>query len=196
MPSAHDFAEMLKPSPAWTKKALLAGSVGLVIIGTFFLEAWGWFRLAHAARFLVTLTYLIIEFPFRSAPKANNALGLALRIALVTLLAGFLSVAFYPAYRTGLIHLTLVGGLAIITLVVATRVVFGHSGNIAKLKGRNRWLTWIVGLILFAMATRVSGDFWPKIMASHYIYGAIVWAAAVAWWALKVLPKVREHEPE
>jgi uncharacterized protein involved in response to NO len=196
MPSAHDFGEMLKPSPEWTKKALLATSVGLIIIGTFFLEAWGWFRLAHAVRFLVTLVYLIIEFPFRSAPKANNALGLALRIALVTLLAGFLSVAFYPAYRTGLLHLTLVGGLAIITFVVATRVVFGHSGNIEKLKGKNRWLTWIIVLMLFAMATRISGDFWPKIMASHYIYGAVVWAGAVIWWAIKVLPKVREHEPE
>ncbi len=196
MPSAHDFADMLKPSPEWRKKALLALTVGVVIIGTFFLEVFGWFRLSHAIRFLVTLIYLLLEFPFRSAPKANNSLGLALRIALITLLAGFLTVAFYPAYRTGLLHLTLVGGFAIITFVVATRVVFGHSGNIEKLKAKNRWLLWVVGIMMFAMATRISGDFWPKIMASHYIYGAIAWAAAVIWWAIKVLPKVREHEPE
>jgi uncharacterized protein involved in response to NO len=194
--SAHDFDEMLKPSAAWTKKALLALGAGAIIIGTFFLEVNGWFRVAHALRFLVTLVYLALEFPFRSAPAAGSALGLSLRIALLTLLAGFLTVAFYPAYRTGLLHLTLVGGIAIITFIVATRVVFGHSGNIDKLKGRNRWLLWVIGLMLFAMATRISGDFWPKIMVSHYVYGAIVWAVAVLWWAIKVLPKVRETEPE
>ncbi|HMJ89781.1 MAG TPA: NnrS family protein [Candidatus Acidoferrum sp.] len=196
MPSAHDFAEMLKPSPAWAKKALFAFGVGILIIGTFFLEAFGWFRLAHALRFLVTLIYLAREFPFGAGPKSSSALGLALRIALITLLAGFLSVAFFPQFRTGLIHLTLVGGFAIITFIVATRVVFGHSGNIEKLKGKNRWLLWIIGLILFAMATRISGDIWPKVMISHYVYGAIIWAVAVIWWAIKVLPKVREHEAE
>jgi hypothetical protein len=77
-------------------------------------------------------------------------------------------------------------------------VVFGHSGNIDKLKGRNRWLLWVVGLMLFAMATRVSGDVkgWEHIRDSHYLYGALLWAITVGWWAVKVLPKVREHEPE
>jgi O-antigen/teichoic acid export membrane protein len=75
-------------------------------------------------------------------------------------------------------------------------VVLGHSGNMAKLKQRNRWLLGAIGLMLFAMATRISGDFWPKIMASHYIYGAIVWAVGVLWWAIKILPKVRQSEPE
>ena len=96
----------------------------------------------------------------------------------------------------GLLHLTLVGGFAVITFVVATRVVFGHSGNIEKLRTGNKWLIISVGLMLFAMATRISGDFWPKIMASHYNYGAILWAIAVAIWAWKVLPKVRQVEKE
>jgi uncharacterized protein involved in response to NO len=196
--SPHDFPEMLKPSPDWTRKALVALGVGFAIILTFLLEAFGWFRLGHALRFAVTLIYLIMEFPFRSAPQATNALGLSLRIALAALLGGFISVAVFPEYRTGLLHLTLVGGFAIITFVVATRVVFGHSGNIEKLKGRNRWLLWLVALMLFAMATRISGDVkgWERIRDSHYIYGALLWAITAAWWALKVLPKVREREPE
>jgi hypothetical protein len=46
------------------------------------------------------------------------------------------------------------------------------------------------------MATRISGDFWPKIMASHYIYGAIVWIAGVLVWSWFVLPKVLQMEDE
>jgi len=62
------------------------------------------------------------------------------------------------------------------------------------LQGRNRWLLVAIGLMLFAMATRISGDFWPKIMASHYVYGAIVWIAGVLLWSYYVLPKVRQVE--
>ena len=119
-----------------------------------------------------------------------NALGVSVRIAFAGIVAGFLAVALFPAYRVGLLHLTLVGGFAVITFVVATRVVFGHSGNLVLLKGRNRWLLVAIGLMLFGMATRISGDFWPKILASHYIYGALIWIAGVSLWAVYVLPKV------
>jgi hypothetical protein len=50
--------------------------------------------------------------------------------------------------------------------------------------------------MLFGMTTRISGDFWPKIMASHYIYGAILWIAGVLVWAAYVLPKVLREEEE
>jgi uncharacterized protein involved in response to NO len=53
-----------------------------------------------------------------------------------------------------------------------------------------------VTLMLVAMATRISGDFWPNIMVSHYNYGAIFWAAGVLLWSWKVLPKVFLADPE
>jgi uncharacterized protein involved in response to NO len=63
---------------------------------------------------------------------------LAIRIAFVGIGAGFAAIAFFPEYRVALLHLTLIGGIAIITFVVATRVVFGHSGNLGLLQRRNR----------------------------------------------------------
>ena len=50
--------------------------------------------------------------------------------------------------------------------------------------------------MLFGMGTRISGDFWPKIMASHYIYGALLWIGGALVWAFYVLPKVRLAEAE
>jgi hypothetical protein len=78
----------------------------------------------------------------------------------------------------------------VITFTVATRVIFGHSGNSQLLLKPNRWFWVVVGMILFGMATRISGDFWPKIMMTHYTYGALLWAAAVLLWAVRVLPKI------
>jgi len=100
------------------------------------------------------------------------------------------------AFRVSLLHLTLIGGSAVITFTVATRVVFEHSGNLEKLEARNWWLLVALGLMLFGMATRISGDFWPKIMASHCIYGAVIWIAGVLLWSSYVLPKIWQVEAE
>src|SRR5215471_5788923 len=177
--SPHDFAEALAPSKAWKKKAAIALSAGLLIIASLFLELEGSVQAAYGVRSATIIIYLLIEFPFRQAPAFKSGLGASLRIAFAALVGGFILVAFYPAFRTGLLHLTLIGGFAVITFTVATRVLFGHSGNLEKLKGRNRWLLVAVGLMLFGMTTRISGDFWPKIMASHYIYGALAWITGV-----------------
>jgi uncharacterized protein involved in response to NO len=193
--SAHDFPEALTPSPGWKKKALLALAAGLLILASLVVEARGAHRTAYALRFATTLAYLWLEMPFHRV-KAGHALGASIRIAFVGILAGFLAVALFPGNRIGLLHLTLVGGFAIVTFVVATRVVFGHSGNINLLKGRIRWLWIAVGLMLLGMATRISGDFWPKILASHYNYGALLWIAGVVLWAIYVLPKVLVVEKE
>ncbi|MBA4146809.1 MAG: NnrS family protein [Verrucomicrobia bacterium] len=196
MPSSHDLPDSIKPSSAWRKKAVLALSAGLLIVVSFFIEAAGNLKVAYGLRFIVTAAYLLLEFPFRTAKAGGNALTLSLRLALALMAAGFLAVMLFPAYRTGLLHLTLMGGFAVVTFVVATRVIFGHSGNLAKLKLPNRWVFVAVSLMIMAMATRLSGDLWPKLMVSHYNYGVLVWAAGVLLWAWKVLPRVLEAEPE
>ena len=189
MVSTHDLPDALAASKVWKQKAALALGAGVLIIVSFVLESRGFYRTAYTLRFLTTAAYLLKEMPFARVPR-SNAPGLSLLIALAVLCLGFLAVAVLPAYRVGLLHLTLIGGFAVLTFVVATRVVFGHSGNIAKLKQRNRWLFVSVGLMLFGMATRISGDFLPRILASHYTYGAIVWIVGVLIWSACVLPKI------
>ena len=119
-----------------------------------------------------------------------------MRIAFIALVSGFVLIAVFPAFRVSLLHLTLIGGFAVITFTVATRVFFGHSGNLEKLEARNWWLLVAVGLMLVGMAARISGDFWPTILASHYIYGAVIWIAGVLLWSSYVLPKVWQVEVE
>ena len=194
--SPHDFPESLAPSRNWVKKAALAVTAGLAIIGTFFIEAKGEYRIAYAVRFVVTLGYMLLEMPLKRGPSETNVFGAAIRISLLGIVSGFLAIALFPAYRVGLLHMTLVGGFAVITFVVATRVLFGHSGNLAQLKGRNRWFLIAIGIMLFATFTRISGDFWPKIMASHYIYGAFLWIAGVTLWAVYALPKAMVVDEE
>lgn len=194
--SAHDFPELHMPSKQWLQKAGLALAAGLLIMASFFVEAGGSFRSAYAVRFVAVLGYLLLEFPFRLVPKFSNAFGASLRLSFGMLVLGFLAVAVLPGYRVALLHLTLVGGFAMVTFLVATRVIFGHSGNGDKLKKANRWFYFPLALILLGMATRISGDFLPQIMASHYSYGAIAFIIGVAIWSIKVLPYVLRRDPE
>jgi uncharacterized protein involved in response to NO len=196
LPSSHDFPESLSPRVAWKKKAALALGAGGLILASFFMEVEGWFRAAHGVRFGTIVLYLALEFPFSLAPKFRNAFGAALHIAFAALVSGFIVIALWPAFRVSLLHLTLIGGFAVITFTVATRVVFGHSGNLEKLRGRNGWMLIAVGLMLLGMATRISGDFWPKIMVSHYSWGAVIWIAGVLVWSCFVLPKVLRADDE
>ncbi|HEX7859323.1 MAG TPA: NnrS family protein [Verrucomicrobiae bacterium] len=194
--SSHDFPTTLVPVPGWTRKAILAAATGIMIIATFLLEASTWYRTAYGTRFLIILGYLWIEMPFHRGPRLGNALGASIRSSFLSILAGFLAISLFPAYRVALLHITLVGGFAVITFIVATRVVFGHSGNIHKLKSRTGWVWVSVAAMLLGMATRISGDFWPEIMATHYNYGALVWIAGVLLWAAYVLPYVLRADPE
>src|SRR5262245_14456193 len=194
--SPHDFPETLAAAAAWSKKAALALCAGACIIASFFMEVEGWFRAAHATRFATTLAYLALEFPFHRAPKFSNALGASLRIAFTALVSGFIVIALWPAFRVSWLHLTLIGGFAVVTFTVATRVVFGHSGDLEKLHGRNWWMLVAVALMLLGMATRISGDFWPRILVTHYSIGAVIWITGVLVWSRFVLPNVLRADDE
>jgi uncharacterized protein involved in response to NO len=194
--STHDFPEMAVPHRAWWFKAALALLVGLAIIASFLIEIWASVQWGYALRFLATTTYLASEFPWRMAPGAGPGLGRQLRPAFVALMGGYLVLVLFPTYRTALLHVVLMGGFAGVTMVAAAWVVYGHSGQIDRIRTRHRWL--VVTLVLFwvAMLTRISGDFWPAILVSHYIYAALLLLAALILWAGYVLPKVLRTEDE
>jgi uncharacterized protein involved in response to NO len=193
--SQHSFPESITPPPGWTGKALAALLTGGLIIVSFWLEAAGWVRAGPGLRFAVTLIYLVREVPIYRSGTARNAPAGILKLALGLLLAGFAAIVFLPGYRISLLHLTLIGGFAMITLAVATRVTFGHSGNLVLLDRPNRLLWVSTGIMLLAMVTRISGDFWTKVLASHYSYGAVVWIVAILLWSFYVLPKVAVPDP-
>jgi hypothetical protein len=190
MPSRQDFPESMRPSREWSAKAWAALGAGLLILGSFCLEAAGWYALGYSIRAATTLVFLIVDVPFHHAFRRRNALAVCLLAAFTFMVAGLAAGAVLPAYRVALLHVTLMGGFAVITFTVATRVVFGHSGQQPLLGNPNRWIYGVLGMMLLGMTTRVSGDFYPAVMGSHYSYGAILWGAGALAWAWKVLPKV------
>jgi uncharacterized protein involved in response to NO len=196
LPNKFAFPESRTPPPGWMRETSLALAAGLALIATFALEAAGWRSSAQVARGLVATAYLFYAVPFWRSGVRGASAAWVLRVAFGLLPAGFLAAAAFPTHRVALLHLTLVGGFGLVTLAVATRVLFGHSGMRTALDGRLRWFTVMAVVMLIGLATRVSGDYWPKIQATHYSYGALLWATGLLLWAVRALPRARVPDPE
>ncbi len=189
-PNRHDFPETRRPTPGWLREAAWAGLAGTAIIASFVLEVWGGIRLGHGLRFAAAGLYLFRQIPLYRSDGRRSTIAHSLRAGLLLILAGLLAITLLPTGRVALLHLTLASGLVIVTFVVATRVVFGHSGQGQRLHARNVWLVVALSLLFTATLTRITGDFVPKVLPTHYSYGALMWAAGAILWAWKVLPAV------
>lgn len=187
LPNRHDFPESKSPVPAWRRRMILAGTAGSIVVATFLIEALFSVRAGLWIRCAVCAAYLMNELPvYRPVPIGDALVGV-LRIGLICLVSGYALAGFFPGYRVAWIHATLAGGFGLITLTVATRVIFGHSNRLPRLTGKLAWFWTASILMLLGMTTRISGDFLPRIMASHYVWGALLWAIGILVWLTAIL---------
>ncbi len=183
-------------TPEWGRGAWFAGGVGLFLMVSYGLEAVGWTRGAVTLRAALIAGYLWHELPLERLRWTWNGVQPFLVVGLSCLPLGVLVSGWFPGWRVGLGHVELVGGFGLITIGVATRVVFGHSGERAQLERFHAPLTIAAFLMLLGMVNRITGDLIPTTMTSHYLYAALCWLAGLLLWSVRVLPKVLRPDPE
>lgn len=189
--SGHDFPETMSPNASWKRKNAFASLVALLMIGGWALEAAGWIHVARIQQLLVGAIWISTQIPGLFRSESGGSLRWAIRTALLCLVVGLGVAALAPAYRIPLSHLLYVGGFGLITLCVATRVVFGHADRLELLEGRRIWIRALIWIVVIAAATRMSAEFWPRILVSHHNYAATLWGIAAVIWAIAVFPKLR-----
>lgn len=197
MSSSHSFDESPTPPAGWWKKAVLAVAAGLLVIGSFVLEASGNARNGQVLRAAVILVWFAMETPVFRRGKLSTTPGNAIRWAVIGLVAGCACAAFWPLARVGSLHLFFVSGLGLATMAVGARVILGHAGRHDLLTGKIVWLRWVVGLLVLAAATRMTSDFLPPVRVSHHIYAAATWTIAAVIWLValaKYLFRTEEEE--
>jgi hypothetical protein len=156
---------------------------GLVIVGSFFLEAWGEVLPGYALR-LVAAAHVLREIRWGAgSPDApQGTLGTGVHWALGSgglglALAGF----FYPQH-VSVEHLLYIGGFGLLILLVASRVMFEHGGDLDGARARSGWVRFFIVLAILAAATRSSPAWAPRTTVSHHIYAACAWAIlGIAW---------------
>ena len=163
-----------------------ATAAAVVLVGSFFLESCGAVLPGYLLRAGAAAAYLLTEIPWRrkAADPARGTLACGLFWAMGLGLTGLVAAGLFPLHRVSMEHLLYIGGFGLLVLVVGSRVLFGHSGELAGFD-RRRWMPRLIMLLaILAASTRASAAIKPEIMISHHNYAAWLWGTAALLWTV------------
>lgn len=190
MPGRQNFPESCELPPGWLQGAGFALVCGGIVMAGFVAEAAGFPRWGNGLRAAGILVYFFREIPVHRAGFGGGSLAMGLRFALFSIPLAYVLMAFLPGERFALLHVLFISGFSLLTFIVASRVILGHSGQSDRFRATIRSVLVLTALIVLAMLTRVTADWMPQVRISHYAYAALAWIAGVAVWAACVLPGV------
>lgn len=196
LPNRQHFPESLELPRGWVARAFFATTCGLAILGSFALEIAGFVRAGYGLRAAVVLLYFFREVPHHRAGLGGGTLALGLRITLVAIPSGYICLAVFPERAFTFLHVVFITGFSLLTLIVASRVVLGHSGQSEKFHAPLWPVLVMTAMVTLAMLTRVTADWMPDVTLSHYAYAALAWTVGAGVWALAILPGVMRADDE
>lgn len=195
-PNPQDLPENPRPTAAWLKRAAYAMVTALLFAVSIVIEIKGHHKEAYLLRAFSLAAYLCLETPILTRPRGENSQLMHILCCSAAIVISFALIALYPAQKTAWLHGFFICGLSGSILLVATRVIFGHSGNfVLAMKSRKPLLLAILALLI-AAGSRISADFWPEIRITHHVYSAAFWLLVAAVWLAKVGPKVTIEDTE
>ena len=168
-------------------KGVRAAVAAVLLVVSFGVEAFGSASLGQLLRVLVAGGYLTWEVKWLSSQADGQARGTLVKGLFWALVAGGLGMvlaAVFPSQRVSAEHLLYAGGFGLLMLVVGSRVLFGHSGELAGFSQRSWSARLLVFLPLLAAATRVTTGFLPQLTVTHHVYAALTWLGAVVLWLM------------
>ena len=175
------FGEAKTASESRTK-LIRATMTAALIVGSFFLEACGQVISGYAVRALVAAVYLLMEMRWKTAQSGSLTTGLFWALSL-----GFFGLAlagFFYAQHISVEHLLYIGGFGMLMLIVGSRVLFGHSGDLDGFFAKSKWVRFLIFLGVLAAITRATPAWVPSTTVSHHIYAALTWALLALFWLL------------
>jgi uncharacterized protein involved in response to NO len=187
-----DLPESRAFPPGWFRQAALPALVGTTIIASFFLEASSYPAIGRWLRAGAIVSYLAARMPFHGRSFLANCL----RVAIISIAAGFVVVALFPIYRIGALHVVFITGFSLIVFTVAIRVVFGHSGQAHLFQKRLSFFIVTIAFLFLATGSRFTADLAPQARILHLVAAAICWLLAGLIWGTRVIPKVAVTDSE
>lgn len=163
-------------------KLLRSLVVSLLLVSSFFLEVRGQIIAGYALRALVAAVYLLMEVRWKTSQSGSLTTGLFWALILGWL--GLVLAGFFYVQHVSVEHLLYIGGFGMLMLIVGSRVLFGHSGDLDGFFVRSKWVRFLIFLGVLAAITRATPAWVPSTTVSHHIYAALTWALLALFWLL------------
>ncbi len=161
-------------------------AAALLIVSSFFIEAFGFPLTGYALRAVTATAYLLLEIRWRkqATDPPRGSLAAGMQGSLIMGFCGLALAGFFYAQHIAIEHLLYIGGFGLLTLIVASRVLFGHSGDLAGFEKRSWFVRFLMLLGILAATTRAVPAFVPQVTISHHQYAAWTWAILALLWLL------------
>jgi len=178
----------LGSGPRATRAAAGYLAAGLTVVATLVAEAFGSEAAAPVVRGLVVAATLARGAGLLSPlaqPGTNRRVA---RLAAWLVPVGPIVAGLLPEYRVPALHLTFVGGFALLALSVATHVTASHCGGLAALRdGSAPSVRFVAAAVLLVASGRFVADATATYF-EHLALAAVLWIAATAFWVARLLP--------
>lgn len=182
-------------APLPTEKGLPAKLKVFVILavaflGTYLLEV---FYLAQVANILRAVVFSVIGFNFwklYKLPKRKDRQAFWLWVSGWFFVLGQWGIGLVPSFRIHILHVLFIAGLALMTLMIATRVSLSHGKHDMNLEKNSKALLFGALLLILAAFTRLSAGFASHIYQSHLVYASYTWILGLLVWGAVFLPRI------
>lgn len=163
-------------------KLLRSIAAAIAIVLSFWIEVHVDALAGCLLRAVVSLAYLLIEVRWK--PSQAGSLTTGLFWALGTGLLGLVLTGFFYPQHASIEHLLYIGGFGMLMLIVGSRVLFGHSGDLDGFFVKSKRVRFLIFLGILAATTRATPAWVPSTTISHHIYAAWTWGILCLLWLL------------
>lgn len=190
IPALLGFAPL--PTEANNRKQQVGTFVFLAVLFllSFVIEALGAFVSAQVFRSIV-ITFMAVRFwNLHKFPQRKVYQSWWIWVAAYFVVLGHWGIVFFPSARIHLLHLILVSGLGLMTLMIASRVTLSHGKHDMGIEKNSKALFLGAFLMCAAGATRASAGITAHIYQSHLLYASYLWIGGLIVWGWIFLPKL------
>jgi uncharacterized protein involved in response to NO len=177
----------LGSSPAIARHAAAYASAGVVVVASLVAEAAGIERTAPLVRAAVVAATLALGAGAWRRPVRPGWNRRVAWLAVWLVPTGIALSGLLPEYRVPALHVTFIGGFALLALAVATHVTAAHLDLVTLRDGRARVVAVVAVTSLLAMLGRFIADA-THTYFEHLAFAGVLWIAGSAYWMATLLP--------
>lgn len=163
----------------------------LVLAASFFLEHMVSVRAGFAARAAIVLIELVFFVELWRPPAVPGWHRGLVWLSGWMVALGYVFGAAFPRLATAGLHITFIGGFALMAFSVSAHVTLAHGGWEKQVYGRT-WQSVVIGVaLLTAVVARILVDADPSRFFLWLGVAATAFLVAIAAWGALVLPRLR-----
>lgn len=162
----------------------------ILLTFSFPIEVWFHPRGGQALRAAVVLWIVLRAWKIYRKPGVPGPLSFWVWVSSWSLVIGVWLQPFIPGLRIHGLHLSLIGGFGLLTLMIASMVTLSHGGHDMTQIRKSKLLTAVGLLVFLAALTRAVAPLTDEGYVLHLLWAGILWIGALGLWSWGLIPKI------